>query len=301
MSVTGIALVLFLTFHASMNVVALFSAEGYNMICEFLGANWYAVAATIGLAALVVLHFVYAAWLTIQNRQARGNNRYDVTNKPEKVEWASQNMFVLGIIVVLGLGLHLYNFWYNMMFAELVGIEGAIAPTDGVGFIVQTFACPCYTVVYLVWLAALWFHLSHGFWSALQTLGWNGKVWFERWRCIGNTYTTIVILMFAVVAVAFSAGYRPCDYCRQSCLEAPAEGGCPMQKMCPKAEDECCGKCETCDCECCGKCGTDECECRGESGAADCECCGECGTAECECCGECEMAEGECCGKCQGE
>ena len=32
MSVTGIALVLFLTFHASMNVVALISAKGYNMI-----------------------------------------------------------------------------------------------------------------------------------------------------------------------------------------------------------------------------------------------------------------------------
>ena len=43
MSVTGIALILFLTFHASMNVVALFSYKGYNMICEFLGANWYAV------------------------------------------------------------------------------------------------------------------------------------------------------------------------------------------------------------------------------------------------------------------
>ena len=40
MSVTGIALILFLTFHGCMNVVALFSAKGYNMICEFLGANW---------------------------------------------------------------------------------------------------------------------------------------------------------------------------------------------------------------------------------------------------------------------
>ena len=79
MSVTGIALVLFLTFHASMNVVALFSAEGYNMICEFLGSNWYAVAATLALAALVVIHIIYAFWLTMQNRKARGNNRYDVT------------------------------------------------------------------------------------------------------------------------------------------------------------------------------------------------------------------------------
>ena len=42
MSVTGLALVLFLTFHACMNVVALISGDAYNLICEFLGANWYA-------------------------------------------------------------------------------------------------------------------------------------------------------------------------------------------------------------------------------------------------------------------
>ena len=64
MALTGVALVLFLTFHMSMNVVALFSGDAYNMICGFLGAHWYAVVATIGLAALCVLHFVYAFWLT---------------------------------------------------------------------------------------------------------------------------------------------------------------------------------------------------------------------------------------------
>ena len=36
MSVTGIALILFLTFHGCMNVVALFSGEAYNTICELL-------------------------------------------------------------------------------------------------------------------------------------------------------------------------------------------------------------------------------------------------------------------------
>ena len=56
MSVTGIALILFLTFHGCMNVVALFSGEAYNTICELLGANWYAVVATLGLAALAVCH-----------------------------------------------------------------------------------------------------------------------------------------------------------------------------------------------------------------------------------------------------
>ena len=121
MSVTGIALILFLTFHCCMNIVALFSGEAYNMICELLGANWYAVVATLGLAALAVAHIVYAFILTAQNRRARGAERYAVTDKPAKVEWASQNMLVLGIIVVLGLLLHLFNFWYNMMFTVPCG------------------------------------------------------------------------------------------------------------------------------------------------------------------------------------
>lgn len=216
MSVTGIALVLFLTFHASMNVVALISEDGYNMICEMLGANWYAVAATVGLAGLVVIHFIYAFWLTFQNRKARGNNRYAVTDKPEKVEWASQNMLVLGIIVCLGLCLHLYNFWWNMMAAELIEGEYAQNAADGVFWIKKTFGCPVYAGLYLVWLAALWFHLTHGIWSALQTLGWSGKVWFQRWRCIGNIYATIVVLMFAAVVIVFAIqGCSGC--CGSSC------------------------------------------------------------------------------------
>ena len=204
-SVTGIALILFLTFHACMNVVALISEEGYNAICEFLGANWYAVAATAVLAALVVIHFVYAIILTLQNRKARGSSRYAVTDKPAKVEWASQNMLVLGIIVALGLLLHLYNFWYNMMFAELVGDElSALYAADGIYHIKQTFACPVYSIIYIIWLVALWFHLSHGFWSAFQTLGVNGKIWFNRWKTIGNVWVTIVTLMFIAVVVWFA-------------------------------------------------------------------------------------------------
>ena len=212
MSVSGIALILFLTFHGCMNVVALFSAEGYNWICEMLGANWYAVVATIGLAALVALHFVYAIILTLQNKKARGNSKYQVTDRPAKVEWASQNMFVLGVIVILGMLLHLYNFWYNMMFAELVGAETLYA-ADGAYWIAQTFSCPVYTVLYLVWLVALWFHLTHGFWSALQTLGWSGKIWFNRWKCIGNVYATVLILMFAAVVLCFQFRSLCCGAC----------------------------------------------------------------------------------------
>lgn len=209
MSVSGVALILFLTFHMSMNVVALFSEDGYNMICEFLGANWYAVVATLGLAALVAVHIVYAFILYAQNRRARGTQRYEVEVRHEKVEWASQHMLALGLVVVLGLLLHLWNFWYNMMFAELAGISTAIDPADGFAYIRQTFSCPAYVVLYIVWLGAIWFHLTHGFWSAMQTLGWSGKVWFSRWKCIGQVYATLLMLGFLVVVLAFALGIAP--------------------------------------------------------------------------------------------
>lgn len=214
MSVTGLALILFLTFHMSMNVVALFSADAYNMICEFLGANWYAVVATVGLGALTVIHIVYAFILTAQNRRARGAERYAVTDWSPEVEWASRNMLVLGLIIVLGLLLHIFNFWYNMMFAELLHLPTRFSPSDGFAYIQETFSNPVYVVLYVVWLAALWFHLSHGFWSAMQTLGINGKIWFDRWKTIGLVYTTLLMLGFLVVVLAFAFGCAPSLCCR---------------------------------------------------------------------------------------
>ena len=209
MSVSGIALVLFLLFHMSMNLVAIFSTEGYNMICEFLGANWYALVGTAGLAALVVVHFVYAFILTIQNRNARGSQRYAVVEKPKGVTWASQNMLVLGIVVILGLSLHLFNFWANMQLPEVlhklhIPIKETVAAnvSNGSAYIADTFGNWVYAALYTIWLAALWFHLTHGFWSAIQTLGINNKVWFCRWKAIGNVIVTLIILGFFVVVVA---------------------------------------------------------------------------------------------------
>ncbi len=206
MSVTGVALVLFLTFHMAMNLVALVSAKGYNMVCEFLGANWYAVAGTLALAALFVIHIIYAFWLTMQNRKARGTERYAVTDRRKEVEWASQNMLVLGIIVIAGLALHLVHFWSKMMLPELAGCHNVgvmMYASDGIYHIQHTFSNIVNVVIYLIWLAALWFHLTHGFWSAMQTLGWNNRKWINRWQCISNIYTTIIVAGFMLVVVVF--------------------------------------------------------------------------------------------------
>ena len=210
MSISGLFLVLFLLFHLSMNVAAVFSGEAYNMICSLLGSNWYAVAATLVLAAGVVIHFVYAIILTLQNRKARGNDRYAINARPKGVEWASQNMFVLGLIVILFMLLHFSQFWYKMMFAELIGHHevalgsAMVSPQDGAAFINYYFqGNAVITVLYLIWYVALWFHLTHGFWSAIQTIGWNNTIWMNRWECISKIVATVICGLFAIITIIF--------------------------------------------------------------------------------------------------
>ena len=162
MSVTGACLVLFLTFHMLMNLVYVYDvmvgtpAGGhyYDKVCEFLGTNWYALLGTAGLALLVVIHFIYAFILTFQNRKARGNDPYAISGK-QPVHWAAKNMLVLGIIVICGILVHLYNFWANMMFAELAGIEGAYAPAAGFDWITNTLCDPILSPLIFVTVVAL--------------------------------------------------------------------------------------------------------------------------------------------------
>ena len=217
MSVSGLFLVLFLLFHMSMNLAAVFSTEAYNAICEFLGANWYALAGTLILAAGVVVHLVYATVLTLHNRSSRGSKRYAMTAEPEGVTWASRNMYVLGIIIVLGLLLHLYNFWYNMQFAEIIGNHelGPFPPADGAAYIAALFSSPVYCIIYPVWFAAIWFHLTHGFWSAFHTIGWDNQTWLPRLKRIANVVATIVFLCFALVVIVFYL--RSLGVCGGSC------------------------------------------------------------------------------------
>ncbi len=229
MSVTGAFLVLFLTFHALMNGVALFWPTAYNVVCEFLGANWYALIASAVLAAGFILHILYALWLTIQNRRARGSERYAVTSRPPQVEWSSKNMLVLGIVVLAFLVLHLVQFWAKMQLAEICpavgattidinGVETVANPAAGTLFLQLAFSCWITLACYVIGLVALWFHLTHGFWSMFQTCGWNGKTWLPRLKTIGNWWVTIVVGLFLAQAIVFTVQANRAYYTSNQCL-----------------------------------------------------------------------------------
>lgn len=199
MAVSGAGLVLFLLFHGAMNMVSIFSEDGYRMICEFLGANWYAVVGTMGLATLMVIHIVYGFVLSYQNYRARGKQRYAVTGRQEDVSWASRNMLVLGLIVLFGIAFHLYDFWAKMQLQELKGNE----PVDGIEQIKFMFSNSYISIMYLLWFVAIWFHLSHGIASMMQSIGWSNLQWKRRFEWLAKFFATLIMLMFASVVIYY--------------------------------------------------------------------------------------------------
>ncbi len=204
MAITGCVLVLFITFHCLMNAIAICWPTAYNSICMFLGANWYALLASAVLALFIIVHIIYAVWLTLQNRKARGSERYVISKRPKTVEWSSKNMLVLGIVILAFLVVHLIQFWAKMQLQEILGAEGAIPATAGTLFLQEAFGNSWTWIVYVVGFIALWFHLTHGIWSMFQSVGWDSTVWIPRLKKVALWWATIVCALFIAEAVVFT-------------------------------------------------------------------------------------------------
>ena len=208
MSITGLFLILFVTFHAVMNALAVINFQWYDAICAFLGANWYAVLGTLVIALFIAIHFIYAAWLTLQNKKARGSDRYAVSERRKEVDWASMNMFVIGLVVICFMILHLVQFWAKMQLPELVdcGIEPYYSGKAALAGVFQHWWV---LVVYLICFVALWFHLTHGFWSAFQSIGVSNDKWLKRWKCVATWWASIVCLLFVVTGIYLTYMFCP--------------------------------------------------------------------------------------------
>lgn len=197
MSISGLFLILFLLIHVTVNSLSLISPEAFEAGCEFMALPVITVIVPI-LALGFIIHIIYATVLTLGNLKARGNTRYAVPHKGASDSFAAKNMFVLGIIVLGVLAFHLTHFWADMQLQEWMGNE----PEDPNGLLAQTFSSPWITAIYIIWFAALWFHLTHGFWSAFQTIGFNNMIWIKRLKVIAYIVATIIFLGFTATALA---------------------------------------------------------------------------------------------------
>lgn len=210
MSVSGLFLILFMLMHSTINFFAVIDAikgtwgapagEGW-----YAGGCWFMATPIIDIMVPVlalgfIVHIAYAAILTLGNYKARGTQRYAVAHKGKAESWASKNMFILGAVVLGLIGFHLTHFWAEMQYLEWFKGEH-VAPEKCYFLLEQTFSSIWMVVLYIAWFAALWFHLTHGFWSALQTIGWSNRIWEKRLEIAGKALATLFFVMLTVTAV----------------------------------------------------------------------------------------------------
>jgi len=203
MSLSGFFLMVFLCLHLVINLLMLFGEDTYNEACHFMDTNPIVRIMVPVLAAGFFIHILYATLLTLYNRRARGNQLYAVSNKGAASTWASRNMFVLGLIVLGFIGLHLFNFWAKMQMQHFIGGEAHHNPYE---LVTGLFREPIYSALYIVWFWALWFHLTHGFWSAFQSIGVNNNKWLPRLQVIAKIYATLVAVGFTIIPLFFLFG-----------------------------------------------------------------------------------------------
>ncbi len=203
MSLTGLFLILFLTIHLIGNLTLLAGDGGqaFNEYSAFMGHNPLIQAVSIGNFFFIILHTIQGLLLAFANKKAKGS-KYAVTPK-NNITWASKNMALLGSLVLAFLLMHLGHFWYKFKF----GGEGALKMVDYDGTkmidaytqVVTTLTNPIWMVAYLIGLAVLAFHLSHGFASAFQSLGIRHKKYTPIINGLGKLYAILIPLGFAII------------------------------------------------------------------------------------------------------
>ena len=114
MALTGLFLILFLVVHLIGNLQLLKNdnGEAFNVYAKFMTSN--PVIKTISYVnyACFIIHALWALFLTIGNRRARGSQGYAVTKNSSP--WTSRNMGILGTLILIFLVIHLKGFWYEM-------------------------------------------------------------------------------------------------------------------------------------------------------------------------------------------
>ncbi|MBQ6828188.1 MAG: succinate dehydrogenase cytochrome b subunit [Thermoguttaceae bacterium] len=218
MSLSGLFLLVFLALHAAINLTALFSETLYNQACEFMGSGFVLPFVPV-LALGFIVHILVSLRIEFQNWNCRPNSmRYRVPTQTKASSWASKNMLALGVIVLGLLAIHFFHFWSKMQLPELLGNHGAKNPRQ---LIINLFQNPVWCVVYIAWFVAIFYHVSHGFWSAFQSLGLNNSKWLPRLQYLAKIYAVVIFLAYAAIPVCFLTGCSG-DKWAVGCEEAPA-------------------------------------------------------------------------------
>lgn len=204
-ALTGLFLCLFLMVHLSANCLLLWPPETarglYNTYSTFLRDSPLIKVIAYALYLSILLHVIYAIRVTIRNRIAKPI-KYAVNKRRENSTWASQNMGILGGLILIFIIVHLANFWARVK----LGI-GAEVGYDEMGnkdiyeitySLFQNVYCVAF---YTILTIPLGIHLYHGLQSAFKTLGFyhrKGLIWLAK---ISLIYAIVVSAGFGTIPI----------------------------------------------------------------------------------------------------
>jgi succinate dehydrogenase / fumarate reductase cytochrome b subunit len=205
MSLTGLFLMIFLLVHLTVNSMLLVDdGTTFNKAAHFMATNPLVRVVEPLLAIGFIAHIILSIFITLENQKARPT-RYKLVGASENSTWASRNMFILGGLIFTFLAIHLANFFWKMRFGDVpeILIEDVLmqdAYTLVAGLFIKYW---WYDLIYVLGGIFLGLHLTHGFWSAFQTLGWNNDAWLRRIQRAGYVYAIIVAGGFIAIPVYF--------------------------------------------------------------------------------------------------
>jgi succinate dehydrogenase / fumarate reductase cytochrome b subunit len=199
MALSGIFLMVFLLQHFVINITSVFSAPIFNQFSHFMGTNPIVQFLLQPILIFgVVFHFVMGFVLDVQNRRARGT-RYAVYKGSANASWVSRNMLISGATVLAFLALHFYDFWVPEMNYKYI----EVLPEDPNRYyeeLVHKFEDLTRVVLYVISFFFLSLHLSHGFSSAFQSMGFNNK-YTPAVKSFGKLYAIGIPFGFAFIAI----------------------------------------------------------------------------------------------------
>jgi len=194
MGVTGLLLCGFLVSHLLTNSLIYVSGDLYNSAAHAILSMPILYPAEAGLALLFFIHIAFAFRLTLENKMARPQNYYMKAKTGRGATLASSTMPYTGLVILIFLIWHLVAIKFGPHYSTTVdGVE----MRDFYRLLVEYFADPLMVLGYVLSVICLGIHISHGFWSAFQSLGFNHPKYNCILRLLSKIYATVITLGFA--------------------------------------------------------------------------------------------------------
>ena len=207
MSLAGLFLITFLLVHLGINLFLLPITENHKEIflesAEFMSTFPPMKIMEIVLMLGFAIHAIYGIIVQLQNWKSRGSQGYAVSSKTN-VTLSSKTMIYSGIMVMLFLILHFYQFYFvKLGFVSGPMLHGGEHP-DFYTIAVNLFSTDViFSSIYILAFVFLWLHLKHAFQSAFQTLGWNHPKYTPLVKALGEAYAILVPLGFIIIPIYF--------------------------------------------------------------------------------------------------